>query len=145
MKHLYNCILFRIIPVIAAMMAFAGCNSVIYDDEGDCDPIHVIRFNYDWNMKFTNAFPAEVLNVELHVFDSNGTLVRVVSEHVSRENAADYNIELRGLAPGNYSFLAWCGTSSQQRRGNPGYGLQLPALHDYASVYDTHQDRPPAY
>ncbi|MDE6248256.1 MAG: FimB/Mfa2 family fimbrial subunit [Paramuribaculum sp.] len=131
MKHLYNCILFRIIPVIAAIMAFAGCNSVIYDDEGDCDPIHVIRFNYDWNMKFTNAFPAEVLNVELHVFDSNGTLVRVVSEHVSRENAADYNIELRGLAPGNYSFLAWCGTKDSEHFTINHQGVASPMMEHH--------------
>lgn len=114
MKHLYHNILFRILPAIAALMAVAGCDSTIYDEEGDCDPVHVIRFNYDWNMKFADAFPAEVPSVDLYVFDSEGTLVRTISQHVNPDEAHDFSIELRGLPLGTYNFLAWCGVKDSE-------------------------------
>lgn len=114
MKHLFDNILFRVIPAMVALMALAGCDSTIYDDEGDCDPVHVIRFKYDWNMKFADAFPAEVPSVDLYVFDTDGNLVRTISEHVSLDEAYDFSIELRGLEPGTYSFLAWCGVKDSE-------------------------------
>ncbi|MDE7375673.1 MAG: FimB/Mfa2 family fimbrial subunit [Muribaculaceae bacterium] len=115
MKHFFSNILARIIPALAAMAALSACDSLIYDYEGeDCDPVHIIRFEYDMNMKFADAFPAEVPSVDLYVFDKAGHLVTSVSRHVSREEAKDFSIELRGLAPGHYDLLAWCGVKDSE-------------------------------
>lgn len=104
----------RVILVMTAAATLPGCDSVIYDEEGDCDPVHVIRFSYEMNMKFTDAFPAEVPSVDLYVFDSDGRLVTTVSRDVTREDAHDFSIELRGLAPGHYDLLAWCGVKDSE-------------------------------
>ena len=49
---------------------------MIYDDEGDCDPHYKVKFRYDMNMKFADAFSNEVNAVTLYVVDeSTGRIV----------------------------------------------------------------------
>lgn len=131
MKHLFLNNLLRIFSVMTAVVILTGCNSAIYDEEGDCDPVHVIRFNYDLNMKFSDAFPAEVPSVDLYVFDNNDRLIRTVSRYVGRKDEArNFSIELRGLAPGHYNLLAWCGVKdSKYFQVNPA-GEATPARQD---------------
>lgn len=130
MKHLLLNNLLRVFSVLTAVAIFAGCVSAVYDEEGDCDPVHVIRFNYDMNMKFADAFPAEVPSVDLYVFDSKGNLVTTVSRVVSREEANDFSIELRGMAPDHYNLLAWCGVKdSEFFKVNPD-GNPVQAIND---------------
>lgn len=113
---------------VVAMLT--GCDSAIYDDEGDCDPVHVIRFVYDMNMKFSDAFPAEVPSVDLYVYNTEGELVTTVSRFVDRKEAKDFSIELRGLKPGHYTLLAWCGVKdSKHFTVNPSDKTE-PAMSD---------------
>ena len=114
MKHFLSNILVRIIPALAALAITAGCDSVIYDDEGDCNPVHIVRFEYDWNMKFVDAFPSEVPSVDLYIFNDDGKLVDVISREVTRDQAKDFKIELRGYDKGKYKFLAWCGVRDSE-------------------------------
>ncbi len=131
MKHLLFDKLLRIFPALAAVAALTGCDSTIYDGEGDCDPVHIIRFNYDMNMKFVDAFPAEVPSVDLHVFDTDGRLVTTVSRHVTPDEARNFQIELRGLAPGHYNLLAWCGVKeSEHFKVNPDAQPE-PEIHHH--------------
>ena len=48
---------------------------MIYDEEGDCDPHYKVRFVYDRNLKYTDAFAAEVDEVTLYIVDTDGTIV----------------------------------------------------------------------
>lgn len=130
MRHFFlNHLLWGIL-VMTAVASLTGCDSTIYDEEGDCNPVHVIRFRYDMNMKFADAFPAEVPSVELYVFDSKGSLVTTVSRYVERNEAQDFTIELRGLAPDKYSLLAWCGVKdSKHFKVNPA-DKNVPAIDD---------------
>lgn len=127
MKRFLSNILNRIIPAMAAMAIFSGCDSLIYDSEGDCDPVHVIRFKYDMNMKFADAFPAEVPSVDLYVFDTAGHLVTTVSRHVNPDEAGDFSIELRDLAPDHYHLLAWCGVKDSEHYTVNHAGVDDPA------------------
>lgn len=131
MKHLFLNNLWRFFSVMTAVAIFAGCDSAIYDEEGDCDPVHVIRFCYDMNLKFADAFPAEVPSVDLYVFDSEGRLVTTVSRYVTGEDARDFSIELRGLAPDHYNLLAWCGVKgSEYFKVNP-FGEPNPDIYKH--------------
>ncbi|WP_302592102.1 FimB/Mfa2 family fimbrial subunit [uncultured Duncaniella sp.] len=94
--------------VLVALVA-GGCKSVIYEPEGDCDPHFIVHFKYDKNLKWADAFPAEVSSVTLYVFDKQGHLVATRSEDVQTENAENFTIDLAGIAPGRYDLLAWCG------------------------------------
>lgn len=132
MKRFFSNILARIIPVLAAMVALSGCDSLIYDYEGeDCDPVHIIRFEYDMNMKFADAFPAEVPSVDLYVFDKAGRLVTTVSRHVTPEEAKDFKIELRGLPLDHYDLLAWCGAKESEHFLINHAGVADPAMEHH--------------
>lgn len=87
----------------------ASCNSLIYDDQGDCDPYYKVRFVYDMNMKFVDAFPKEVNSVTLYVIDdATGTVVWSKHENGEALRSEGYEIDV-DIAPGQYSLLAWAG------------------------------------
>ena len=100
--------------VLAALVALPFCScddSVIYDDEGDCSVNYRIKFKYDKNMKFADAFSNEVTSVALYVFDEAGTLVFKGVE--SGEALANENYAMPvELQPGDYEMLAWCGVGN---------------------------------
>ena len=80
-----------------------------FEYEGDCDVTHEIRFVYDMNLKWANAFSSEVKSVNLYVFDNEGVFVK---EYIVRGNAlkqSDYGIILDLPTNHSYQFLAWCG------------------------------------
>lgn len=130
----------RVISLMAVVTLLPGCDSVIYDDEGDCDPVHVVKFNYDMNMKFADAFHAEVASVDLYVFDRDGNFVTSVSRNVNPAEARNFSIELHGLAPGHYDLLAWCGVKdSKHFRVNP-QGVALPGLEHHICRIDREDD-----
>ena len=37
-----------------------SCGGFIFEDEGDCSVSYCVRFRYDWNIKFADAFAHEV-------------------------------------------------------------------------------------
>lgn len=96
------------VAAVAMLASLSSCNSVIYDDEGDCDVIYRLRFRYDMNMKFADAFNHEVKSVHLYAFDSDDKLVWQTVESGDRLAREDYDIILQ-LAPGEYKLMAWCG------------------------------------
>lgn len=86
-----------------------GCTSMVYDNEGDCQTTYALRLVYDHNLKFADAFNAEVKAVTLHVFDTEtGKLVLNVTEQGEELAREDYTIDLP-LKPGDYEMVAWCG------------------------------------
>lgn len=131
MKLISPNIFLRVFLAMIASVALTGCYSTVFENQGDCDPVHIIRFNYDRNMKFADAFPHEVPSVDLFVFDTEGRLVTTVSRDVDREHAKDFTIELRDLKPGHYNLLAWCGVKdSKHFRVNPNSEPD-PAIHHH--------------
>ncbi len=96
-----------------------GCHGAIFSGEGDCDVVYKLRFRYDMNMKFADAFPHEVKSVSLYAFNKEGNLVWQTTdsgEHLAQEG---YAITLP-LAPGEYSFMAWCGLDNGESFTVPG-------------------------
>ena len=94
----------RLLPVLAAVM-LASCDGMIYDEEGDCDPHYKVRFVYDRNLKYTDAFAAEVDEVTLYIVDTDGNIV--------------WQMDAEGLAPGTYSLIAWCGSGHKTDFATP--------------------------
>lgn len=93
--------------------------------------MHVVKFNYDMNMKFADAFHAEVSSVDLFVFDTDGHLITSVSRHVEPAEAKNFSIELRDLPQGHYNLLAWCGVKdSEHFRVNPE-DVSDPKIHHH--------------
>ena len=92
----------------AVILMLGACDSVIYDEEGDCDAFYRIRFKYDMNMKFADAFAHEVKSVSLYAFDEAGNLVWTGTEQGASLAGEGYEMAL-DVVPGHYKLLAWCG------------------------------------
>lgn len=94
--------------ILAAVLLCSACNSV-FDDEGDCTPRYYVRFVYDMNMLYTDAFAAQVGSVDLYVFDAeSGAYVTHLSDKGEALASGSYRMPLN-LTPGKYNFIAWCG------------------------------------
>ncbi|MCM1076724.1 MAG: FimB/Mfa2 family fimbrial subunit [Bacteroides sp.] len=91
------------------LLALTGCDSLIYDYEGDCDPHYKARFVFSYNMLDTDAFSTQVTAVTLYLIDpQSGSIVWQKSESGDALKADGYTMDL-DVNPGSYQLLAWCG------------------------------------
>lgn len=98
----------HIFVAMLMLLTLNSCGSVIFQDEGDCDVTYRLRFRYDMNMKFADAFSHEVKSVRLYAFNSEGNLVWQMEESGEILAKDGYEI-LLPLPAGDYKFIAWCG------------------------------------
>ncbi|WP_301097902.1 FimB/Mfa2 family fimbrial subunit [uncultured Alistipes sp.] len=100
-------------------LGLGSCDGMIYDDEGDCDPHYKVRFRYDMNMKYADAFSNEVLSVTLYVIDdATGRIVRQIHEDGESLRSEGYLMDV-DVAPGRYTLLAWCGEGTSSHFSIP--------------------------
>lgn len=93
---------------VLPFIAFVSCDSWLYEEEGDCSVYYRLKFRYDRNLKWADAFANEVSSVHLYAFDPSGVLVWQQEEQVESSAAENYSISL-DLPAGDYRLLAWCG------------------------------------
>ena len=100
--------------VLAMVLAFSlsSCDKHFFDDEGDCEVVHKIRFVYNRNLKWADAFPSEVNSVNLYVFDANGVFVKEYLGRGEELTKTDYTVVL-DLPVGDYKLVAWCGLENE--------------------------------
>lgn len=92
---------------LVAAVSFTSCSWV--KDESDCvDSYNLVKFVYDYNMKFADAFSPEVKSITLMVFDS--TTGKLVDRYQmpSSELIGGNELSLR-VQPGSYDLLSWSG------------------------------------
>lgn len=105
----------RICVTLVCMSALPSCNSWLYEEEGDCSVYYRLRFRYDRNLKWANAFANEVSSVHLYAFNPSGTLVWQREEQIDPSTAENYSM-LLDLPSGDYRLLAWCGLRNDGER-----------------------------
>ena len=93
-------------------LTMVACDGSIYDYEGDCSITYRVKFRYDWNMKYADAFAREVESVTLYVLDESGNVVWQRTESGEALAADDYAMTV-DVEPGTYDLLAWCGTTDK--------------------------------
>lgn len=86
---------------------------MMHEEELDCNPHYKVRFRFDMNMLYADAFPSQVGEVDLYVFDRDGNIVWKGHEEGPALAMEGYTMDLP-LQPGNYDFVAWC----RKRRDN---------------------------
>lgn len=101
--------------VILSLATFVSCDSNVYDYEGDCSVTYRLKFRYDKNLKWSDAFANEVSSVHVYAFDSTGVLVWQKEEQINPTTAEYYSM-LLDLPAGNYRLLAWCGLRNDGER-----------------------------
>lgn len=100
MNRLYKKITFAL--CFSLLGLFSSC---IYENEVDC-PCEV-RFVYDYNMEFADAFPSQVNDVMLFIFDDDGRFISSLQDSGPHLDAG-YRMPLQ-LVPGHYQLAAWAG------------------------------------
>ena len=118
----------------AAVTGAMSCGS-IYDYEGDCAPHWRVKFIYDYNMRFADAFSGRmgVGSVHLYVYDAeSGELVLEKEETAGPEGfGAEYVMPVEELAVGRrYDFVAWCGLSDNSSFEG---AVSAPSRADYGA------------
>ena len=101
--------------MVAALLASSSCqNGFIFEGEGDCGTYYRIRFKYDYNIKFADAFANEVGSIALYVFDENDILVEeIATTDKDVLSSGTFEIPLE-LEPGNYTLMAWGGLMDEE-------------------------------
>lgn len=98
----------KICVALVGLLALPSCNSWLYEEEGDCSVHYRLKFRYDKNLKWADAFANEVSSVHLYAFDPSGVLAWRQEEQIDPSTADIYSMSL-DLPAGDYRLLAWCG------------------------------------
>lgn len=93
---------------VALMTAALSSCETIYEDLEACPHGVSLRFIYDYNMEYANAFPKKVDCLTLLIYDDKGNYVD--TRTVTGPELGDEAYRMRlDLAPGNYRFAAYGG------------------------------------
>ena len=108
----------------AAMgLVFSSCER-IYEDLDPCPHGVSLRFIYDYNLEFANAFPNQVDCLTLFIYDEEGNYVdRRIVTGTELQNE-DYRMQL-DLKKGTYRFVAYGGLACKEKTFSL---LQEPAI-----------------
>lgn len=127
---------------------FASCNDVIYDEGEECyyvefynemQSANFVKFSYDYNIKFADAFHNEVKQVKLFVFDRQGNYLKTLTEDISTIIARGNLMKIADtdLKPGEYIFQAWAACEE----GFDHFGLkQGDTLEDFECMLERERD-----
>ncbi len=115
----------------APMVSLSSCDGAIYEDLDPCRSGIEVRFVYDYNMLFANAFYSQVDCLTLFVYDSDYKYVTTLTETTSALKDENYRMALK-LDPGEYHLLAYggmqCDKPSFHFSPIPGAGSEMNSL-----------------
>lgn len=94
-------------------MGCISCNT-IFTDQSYCPRGVSLRFVYDYNMEYANAFPSKVHCLSVYVFDENGQFVDRYDETTDVLKDESYRMEMN-LDEGTYTLLAYGGLSCPEK------------------------------
>lgn len=94
--------------ICAVSVLFSSCDESFFENEGDCSVKYRVKFVYDMNLKWADAFSSEVKSVNLYVFDAEGVFYKEFSADGEALESPDFYIEL-DVPSGDYELVAWCG------------------------------------
>ena len=108
----------RLVPVAVLAVCLGACQTIW--DNDDCGTQYRVRFTYDYNMSFADAFSAQVRSVTLYAFGPDGKLAFSRTESGDALAADGYCMELP-VDPAQHDLVAWAGLAD-------GDGFTVPAL-----------------
>ena len=117
-----------IFGIVLAALSLSSCES-IYEDLAPCSHGVSLRFVYDYNMEYANAFPKKVDCLTLLIYDSGGNYVGMRTVTGPELQDETYRMQL-DLEPGRYRFISYGGIACDERsfafvQPAPGKGVKL--------------------
>ena len=130
MKYLTD---FEKMKVWSFLLAFLGmattsCSNILDEEMEDCSVEYRVKFKYDHNMKFADAFANEVRSVTLYAFDKDGKFVYQRTEQGDMLGEEDYTMPVE-VNPGDYRFVTWAGLEGEE-------SFSVPVLTQGVSTID---------
>lgn len=99
------------LSAIICSLIGSSCQSIIGDDLEPCPVEYRIKFKYDRNLKYADAFANEVTAISLYAFNEDGSLAHQQSEAGSALQQEGYTMSLN-FNPDNYHLVVWGGLVS---------------------------------
>ncbi len=94
-------------------LGLTSCGDIFHEHLEACPSGVCLRFVFDYNMEFANAFPSQVDCLTLLVYDASGNYVTKVTE--TTDVLADENWRMTiDLPAGEYSFIAYGGMECRE-------------------------------
>lgn len=123
--HIPHCFL----PVLLLCL-LSSCES-IYDGIDGCPHGVELRFVYDYNMEYANAFPSKVDCITLYVFSEDGGYVATYTETSSVLSDEDWRMVI-DLPKGDYNLVAYGGIACEEAtfalQSEPSSGTSMTSL-----------------
>lgn len=94
--------------IAGTLLPFSSCDR-LHEDLQPCPQGVRLRFVYDYNMEFANAFPSQVDCLTVLFYDSRGSYVTTRTNVTADELSDEYWRMTVDLAPGSYSIIAYGG------------------------------------
>lgn len=102
--------LLQSVAILIATLCMSSCDPILdngYDEE-DCVVTYHIRFKYDYNMLFVDAFAQQVTSLHLFAFDDEGRLVHQKSDQGTALAQQGYAMQVE-WNPADYTLVVWGG------------------------------------
>lgn len=96
----------KILRLLALLLIVSSC-TMMYDDLSGCQQELRVRFRYDMNMEFADAFAPQVKTLTLYAYSPDGALAFERTEKVADIVARGGYMTLDNVAPGHYSLYVW--------------------------------------
>lgn len=137
MKRSIISIISRLALVALAVVTVVSSCGLIYEDLEKCPRGVSLRFVYDYNMEYANAFHSKVDCITLYVYDGSGNFVTTCTESSSKLADESYRMVV-DLPNGDYHFVAYGGmdceastfsTKEEPREGSHLNSLQVEMAH----------------
>lgn len=115
-------------------------HNIIFRDDDECSTNYQLKFIYDKNLKWADAFSNEVKSVRVYVFDENNVFIKEYIESGQDLASPDFSINL-DLEKGHYTLIAWCGidnpgVSHQSFYAPQNIGMEMEDLYCSLSNYE---------
>lgn len=103
------------LAALLTLLTVSSCEKHwIFEGEGDCGIYYHIGFEYNYNMKFADAFAHEVNSLALYVFNQEGILMHeYIESDKTKLSSGNFEIPLE-LKQGEYELLVWAGLMNQE-------------------------------
>ena len=130
MKILANLLKKRVLSIVLTVLgtSVVSCSNILDEEEVDCSVEYRVKFKYDHNMKFANAFANEVRSVTLYAFDQDGKFVYQRTEQGDLLSEDDYSMPVE-IEAGDYRFITWAGLEGEE-------SFSVPVLTPGVSTID---------
>lgn len=130
MKILANFEKMRVWSILLTVLgaSLVSCSNILDEEDVDCSVEYRVKFKYDHNMKFADAFANEVRSVTLYAFDQEGKFVYQRTEQGDILGEDGYSMPVE-VEAGDYRFITWAGLEGEE-------SFSVPVLTPGVSTID---------